>query len=52
MFSQENPLRDQVNAAITTLKEDGTLAEIHKTWFGKAPAPETATIVVLPMPGS
>ena len=50
MFSQSNPLRDEVNAAITTLKEDGTLAEIYEKWFGKAPDAETATSVVLPMP--
>ena len=27
-------LRDQVDAAITTLKENGTLAEISEKWFG------------------
>ncbi|WP_281982552.1 amino acid ABC transporter substrate-binding protein [Thalassorhabdomicrobium marinisediminis] len=27
-------LRDRINAAITTLKEDGTLAEISQKWFG------------------
>ena len=37
MFRKENPLRDDVNAAMTTLKENGTLAEIYETWFGKAP---------------
>jgi putative S-methylcysteine transport system substrate-binding protein len=29
-----NALRDRVDAAITTLKEDGTLAEISDKWFG------------------
>ncbi|MCY0095548.1 amino acid ABC transporter substrate-binding protein [Hoeflea ulvae] len=27
-------LRDKVDAALTALKEDGTLAEISQTWFG------------------
>jgi len=27
-------MRDKVDAALTTLKSDGTLAEISQTWFG------------------
>lgn len=50
MFSQTNPLRDEVNAVITQLKEDGSMAEIHKKWFGKEPDPQSSTVVVLPIP--
>lgn len=50
MFAKDNALRDEFNAAITELKEDGTLATIHEKWFGKAPAPETSTVTIMPIP--
>jgi polar amino acid transport system substrate-binding protein len=33
VFEKGNPLVDCVNAALATLKENGTLAEIEKTWL-------------------
>lgn len=51
MFAKGSPLRDEFNTVITTLKEDGTLAKIHEKWFGKAPGPQTSTVVVMPIPG-
>lgn len=50
MFAKGSPLRDEFNTVITALKENGTLAEIHKKWFGKAPEPTTSTVVVMPIP--
>lgn len=50
MFAKGNPLRDQFSEVITELKQDGTLAEIHEKWFGKAPDAETSTVVVMPIP--
>ena len=50
MFAKGNALRDEFNNVITELKEDGTLAIIHEKWFGKAPGPDTSTVVVMPLP--
>ncbi len=37
-FSEENPgLRDAVNAALASIKADGTYDEIYKKWFGERP---------------
>jgi polar amino acid transport system substrate-binding protein len=33
VFEKDNPLVACVNAALATLKENGTLAEIEKTWL-------------------
>jgi polar amino acid transport system substrate-binding protein len=50
MFAKGNPLRDQCNEIISTLKEDNTLAAIHEKWFGVAPDPDTSTVTVQPVP--
>ncbi|HEY9647860.1 MAG TPA: ABC transporter substrate-binding protein [Chroococcidiopsis sp.] len=47
MFAKGNPLCQACNAVITTLKEDGTLAQIHEKWFGIPPEPNTSTAKVL-----
>ena len=52
MFAKGNPLRDEVDAAITTLKQNGRLAAIYTQWFGSEPGPTTATVNVLPVPSS
>lgn len=36
-------LREAVNEALATLKEDGTYDEIHSKWFGAAPEDDGAT---------
>jgi len=41
---------ERVNAAISDIKEDGTLAEIHEKWLGVAPAEGTSTVTVLAVP--
>lgn len=41
---------ESVNAAISEIKEDGTLAKIHEEWLGVAPAPGTSTVTVLAVP--
>lgn len=36
--SKKNPkMIEEMNAALKTLKNNGTYAELHKKWFGKAP---------------
>ncbi len=36
-FPKGSDLRDKVNGALKTLRENGTYAQIYKKWFGKAP---------------
>ncbi|MEJ1158982.1 transporter substrate-binding domain-containing protein [Prosthecomicrobium sp. N25] len=50
MFAKDAPLATKVNGVITEMKKDGTLAKIHKTWFGTDPDPALATAKVLDMP--
>lgn len=50
MFAKDSPLVAEVNAIITELKEDGTLAELHEQWFGTAPDEGTSTVTVLDIP--
>lgn len=50
MFNKDAPLAAKVDGVITEMKKDGTLAKIHKTWFGTDPDPALATATVLPMP--
>lgn len=50
MMGKSSPLLEPVNAAITAMKEDGTLATIYETWLGEPPREESATVTVLPIP--
>ena len=50
MFAKDAPLAAKVNDVITAMKKDGTLAEIHKKWFGTEPDAGMATATVLEMP--
>lgn len=43
---------DAVNAAITEIKEDGTMAEIYRKWLESDPPEGTSTLTVLPIPGT
>lgn len=47
---KNSPLTAQVDAVLSRLKQDGTLARIHKRWFGMAPDKTSATVTVLPRP--
>jgi polar amino acid transport system substrate-binding protein len=35
LFEEGNPLRDCVNEALATLKEDGTLDELQQQWLAE-----------------
>ena len=50
MLGKGSPLLERVNAAITEIKQDGTMAELHKKWLGVDADPGTATVEVLPIP--
>ena len=50
MFAKDAELANEVNDVLTELKEEGFLAKLHETWFGKAPEDTTSTVTVLPMP--
>ena len=52
MFAKGDSLRDEMNAVITTLKQDGTLAQIHQKWFGIAPESGTSTTEVRSLPSA
>ena len=39
-----------INDAITAMKQDGTLAGLHKKWLGVDPDPDTSTVTVLDIP--
>ena len=50
MLGKGSPLLERVNAAISEMKEDGTMAALHEKWLGVPPDPGTATVEVLPIP--
>ncbi len=50
MSRKDHPLVAEANDAISAMKEDGTLAAIHKKWFGVDPDEGTSTVTVMPLP--
>jgi polar amino acid transport system substrate-binding protein len=44
MTKKGHPMLEKVNGAITEMKTDGTLAAIHKKWFGVDPEAGTSTV--------
>jgi polar amino acid transport system substrate-binding protein len=50
MMTKDHPLLSKANDALTAMKKDGTLAAIHKKWFGSDPAAGSASAVEQPMP--
>jgi polar amino acid transport system substrate-binding protein len=50
MMTKDHPLLMKANDAITAMKKDGTLATIHKKWFGTDPAAGSATATEQPLP--
>jgi polar amino acid transport system substrate-binding protein len=50
MFAKNSPLAEKVNAEITKMKQDGSLAKIHEQWFGAKADPNSTTIKVMEMP--
>ncbi len=50
MMAKGSPMLEKVNAAITEIKQDGTMAALHKKWLGADADPETATVKVMEIP--
>lgn len=50
MTRKDHPLLEQANDAVSAMKEDGTLAQIHEKWFGVAPDAGTSTVTAMPVP--
>ena len=50
MLSKDHPMLGKLNDALTEMKKDGTLASIHKKWFGSDAPEGSATVTELPMP--
>ncbi|MGA0563415.1 substrate-binding periplasmic protein [Ancylobacter sp. VNQ12] len=50
VLARNSPLTARVDAALAALKADGTLAAIHRRWFGAAPPPGSPVTTVLPRP--
>lgn len=50
MARKDHPLIGEANDAVSAMKEDGTLAAIHKKWFGVDPDEGTSTVTVMPLP--
>lgn len=50
MMGKGSPLLERVNAAISEMKEDGTMAALHEKWLGVPPDPGTSTVTVMPIP--
>lgn len=50
MMTKDSALIEAVNTAVTEMKESGEMAALHEKWFGMAPAADSSTVTVLPMP--
>ncbi len=52
MFAKTDPLGAEVNAVITTLKNEGFIAGLHEKWFGAKAEDTTSTVKVVDMPAT
>ncbi|OJF94949.1 ABC transporter substrate-binding protein [Pararhizobium antarcticum] len=52
MFNKGDPLATEVNAVISTLKQEGFIAALHETWFGAKAEDTTSTVMVMDMPAA
>ncbi|WMS42834.1 ABC transporter substrate-binding protein [Acuticoccus sp. MNP-M23] len=50
MLAKDSPWTQKASDAITELKEEGFLAQIHEKWFGVPPMEGTSTVTVLDIP--
>lgn len=50
MLRQGSPWTARLDAALSRLKQDGTLADIHRKWFGSRPPADSPVAMVLPRP--
>ena len=46
-MQKDSPNLQRVNDAITAMKQDGTLAALHKKWLGVDADPGTSTVTVM-----
>lgn len=52
MMTKGHPLLEKVDAAISEIKTDGTMAKLHTKWLGVDAAEGTATVTVLDIPAA
>jgi len=50
MMAKDDPNLQKLSDAIGAMKADGTLAAIHKKWFGADPAAGSSTVTAAPIP--
>ena len=50
MMTKDHALLGKINDALTSMKKDGTLAAIHKKWFGSDAPAGSSTVTEMPMP--
>lgn len=50
MLTKDHPLLGKLNDALSAMKKDGTLASIHKKWFGSDAPEGSSTLTEMPMP--
>ena len=50
MMTKDHPLLGKINDALTAMKKDGTLAAIHKKWFGTDAPEGSSTLTEAPLP--
>ncbi len=50
MMTKDHPLLGKINDAITEMKKDGTMAAIHKKWFGTDAPADSSTLMEMPIP--
>lgn len=50
MAKKGSPLVEKANEAISAMKADGTMAAIHKKWFGVDADEGTSTVTEMPLP--
>src|SRR5690606_22236000 len=50
MMKKGSPLLERVNDAITAIKQDGTMAALHKKWLGAEAGADSSVNKVMPIP--
>jgi polar amino acid transport system substrate-binding protein len=50
MMGKDDPNLAKLDASLTAMKQDGTLAKIHEKWFGAAAPAGSSTLTVSPIP--
>ncbi|MCS0497517.1 ABC transporter substrate-binding protein [Ancylobacter sp. MQZ15Z-1] len=50
LLARHSPLTAPLDAALSAIKKDGTMARIHERWFGSLPPPGSPVVKALPRP--